>query len=205
VASVATVAALLSHLAGGGAVPGWLGLLVPWALSLTVCTVLAGRRLELWRTTVSVGLSQVLFHTLFVLGAPGAGASGAGASGAGSADRPMGHGVHGEYPLPPSSPEVSPYLPDLIGADATMWLWHGAAAGVTVAVLFGGERVLTRLRELAGQATAWLRRSLPARSDVAPPVPVVRVVAPDWFTGSFSARPEVSSSRRRGPPRAHAI
>lgn len=203
-ASVATGAALLSHLVGGGAVPGWLGILVPWALSLVVCTALAGRSLSPWRTTVSVALSQLLFHTLFVVGAPASGAAGAaGSAGPTSAGRGMEHGVHGDpLPTPVGS---SADLPDLIAADATMWFWHGVAAVITVAVLLSGEHTLLRLRELAEQAASRLSRLLPAPGDLAPPVAVVRLVTPDWFTGSFPARPEVSPSRRRGPPRAHAI
>ncbi|MCP2266970.1 hypothetical protein APR03_004342 [Promicromonospora thailandica] len=186
---MATAAALLSHLAGGGAAPGWLGLVVPWALSLTVCTALAGRRVALWRTVVSVALSQVLFHTLFVLGATAAVA-------------PAGHAAHGGYtlPAPAAGADPSPYLPDLLLAGPAMWLWHGVAAAVTVAALYGGERLLDRLREQAARLAGRLRRALPSRADVAPPAPVVRVAVPDWFTGSFPARPEVSPSRRRGPP-----
>ncbi|MFD2795079.1 hypothetical protein ACFS27_16085 [Promicromonospora vindobonensis] len=200
VASAATGAALLSHLLGGGAMPGWLGILVPWVLSLTVCTALAARRPSLWRTTASVVASQVLFHTLFVAGAPGVSVAAAGA-GAGSAGHPAGHGMHDA--LPASSGWASPS--SLIGADATMWSWHGVGAAATVAALYSGERVLTRLHELAGRLADWLRHRLTAPSDVVPLFPVVRVPAPDWFTGSVPARPEVSESRRRGPPAVLAI
>ncbi|GAB2476350.1 hypothetical protein GCM10027063_16650 [Promicromonospora xylanilytica] len=193
VASAATATALLSHLLGGGAMPGWLGIVVPWALSLTLCTVLAARRLSLWRITTSVVLSQVLFHTLFVLGAPAAQAV-PGHTGA------PGHGMHEQ--LPPSS-GGSPF--GLISADVTMWCWHGVGAAVTVAALYGGERVLSRLRELAADLAGWLRGHLAVPADAAAPFPVVRLTAPDWFTGSFPARPEVSESRRRGPPAVPAI
>jgi hypothetical protein len=203
---VATSAALLSHLTGGGAVPGWLWVVVPWTLSLAVCTALAGRRLSLWRTAVSVALSQLLFHGLFVLGAPRAPrASGVGVAGTAPAERGIAHGPHGAYPLPTSSTGPSAHLADLVGADATMWLSHGVAAAVTVAALVSGERTLLRLRELAGWTAARLRPCLPAPADLALPLAVVRVAAPDWFTGSFPARPEVSPSRRRGPPLARAI
>jgi hypothetical protein len=187
---------LLSHLLGGGAMPGWLGILVPWVLSLTVCTALAARRLSLWRTTASVVASQVLFHTLFVAGTPRASA----ATGAASAGHPAGHGMHDALP---SAAGASPSA--LIGADATMWCWHGVAAAATVAALYGGERVLSHLRELAGRLADWLRHRLAAPSDVVPLFPVVRMTAPDWFIGSVPARPEVSESRRRGPPAALAI
>jgi hypothetical protein len=195
VASVATAAALLSHLLGGGAMPGWLGIVVPGVLSLTVCTALAVRRLSLWRTAASVALSQVLFHTLFVLGAPARPAVAGVASG-----RPTGHEMHEQLP-PPSG--GSPF--ELTTADVTMWCWHGVGAAMTVAALYSGERVLSRLRELAGNMAGWLRRHLILPADAAALVPVVRLTVPDWFTGSFPARPEVSESRRRGPPAVPAI
>lgn len=187
VATLATGAALLSHVAAGGAVPGALGVLVPWALAVALSTALAGRRLALWRTVLSVGASQLLFHTLFVVGAP-----------SGAATAGHGHGGHGST-LPPRGTGT---LPDLLVADPTMWLWHGGAATATVAALYGGERLVTRLRALADRAAAWLRPGLP--TPVAVPVAPERPVVPDWSTGTVPARPEVSPSRRRGPPPALA-
>ncbi|WP_129788636.1 hypothetical protein [Promicromonospora panici] len=201
-ASVATAAALLTHLAGGGALPGWLGILVPWALSLAVCTFLAGRRLSLWRTTASVALSQVLFHTLFVLGTPTAAG--------GSAGGHLGHGVPAGLATSPAgivagSSEGSPSgLAELLQASPAMWFWHGAAVVATVAALYSGERVLVRLRELAGRMAQWVRRRFAVPASVVLPYPVVRTPAPAWFDDSFSARPGRSPLRRRGPPRAHA-
>ena len=84
-ASIATFVALFWHVAAGGAMPHWLGIAVPWVLSLAVCTVLVGRALSLLRLSVAVVLSQLLFHLLFVLGAGG---------GATAATAPTGH-VHG--------------------------------------------------------------------------------------------------------------
>ncbi len=66
--AVAIFVAALFHVAGGGAAPG----VVPLALSLAFATLasiaLTSRRLSLWRLTVSVVLSQFLFHALFSLG-----------------------------------------------------------------------------------------------------------------------------------------
>lgn len=90
-ASLATAVALAGHLAAGAASPSAVGILVPWWLSVTVCTVLAGRRPSLPRTSVAVLASQVLFHALFTLGTPQA-------SGAVLRDPPgshLGHGGHG--------------------------------------------------------------------------------------------------------------
>ncbi|MEG3613518.1 hypothetical protein V5O49_00060, partial [Isoptericola sp. MSP01] len=44
VAALTTGVALASHVAGGGSGPGWLGVAAPWALSLWLSTLLAGRR-----------------------------------------------------------------------------------------------------------------------------------------------------------------
>ena len=67
-ASVATWAALLSHVAAGGAMPGWLGVAVPLVLSVAVCTALAGRHLSLVRLAVAVTASQLLFHMGTIFG-----------------------------------------------------------------------------------------------------------------------------------------
>ncbi len=48
--------------------PGALDIAVLWSLSLAVCVVLSGRRLSLTRRALSVGVSQLLSHILFVLG-----------------------------------------------------------------------------------------------------------------------------------------
>lgn len=70
-ASLVTLLALGGHLVGGGAMPSWLGVAVPWWLSVTVCTVLAGARFSLGRMGIAVLSSQALFHGLFTLGTPG--------------------------------------------------------------------------------------------------------------------------------------
>ena len=76
-AAGATFVALTSHLLGGGAFPTAMGIIVPLALSILVCVLLPGRRLSLARLTISVGVSQALFHLLFSLFAQ-TGATGAG-------------------------------------------------------------------------------------------------------------------------------
>lgn len=70
-ATIATAVALTGHVVAGGAVPGWLGVLVPWWLSVTVCTVLAGARFTPVRMSAAVLSSQALFHGLFLVGTPG--------------------------------------------------------------------------------------------------------------------------------------
>lgn len=70
-ATLATAVALGGHLAGGGAMPGWLGLLLPWWLAVAASTLLAGTRFSLPRMGAAVLVSQALFHGLFVAGTPG--------------------------------------------------------------------------------------------------------------------------------------
>lgn len=176
--SVATLAALLSHLLGGGTVPAWYGIVVPWALSLLVCAVLAGRHLSPWRLAVSVALGQALFHALFAAGAPATSGRYDGGHGADGVRH-----AHGE----PS-------------ADLTMWLWHLVAAAVTVVALYRGERLLLRLRELAGEAVSWVRRRLGVVAAVLLPAPVVAVTMPVRADRRRHHDPHLSVRRRRGPP-----
>lgn len=180
-ASIATFVALLSHVTGGGAVPGWIGIVVPLALSFVACTVLAGRRLSAWRLSAAVVVSQLLFHALFVLGSYDLGAAG--------------H-VHGAV--------VPALAADPVGAalapDATMWLWHALAAAVTSLALHRAERTLGVLRALAGRAVEGLRARVRVMAAAFEPVSprhrvavVVAVVRP---TSVLLA----ASARRRGPP-----
>lgn len=55
---------------GGGGLPSAMGVVVPLALSMLVCVLLAGRRLSLPRLSLSVLASQSLFHLLFSVFTP---------------------------------------------------------------------------------------------------------------------------------------
>ncbi|MFJ6680078.1 hypothetical protein ACIQLK_13265 [Microbacterium sp. NPDC091382] len=183
-ASVATWAALLSHVAGGGRVPGWLGIIVPLALSLFVCTALAGRRLSLPRLALAVTGSQLLFHALFVIGTI----------------TPTGapH-QHGMTLMTDAGGTAA-----AIGADPLMWAMHGLAAVLTVALLHRGERTAQRLLTLAADIARWVRRRIltavlvlgamgrPVPTPASADVPVLRSVTLRVAAG-------------RGPPRALAI
>lgn len=179
-ASLATFVALLSHVTGGGAMPGWIGVVVPLAASFVVCSALAGRRLSAWRLGAAVGLSQVLFHTLFVLGSYRLGATG--------------H-VHGAAPLLDAGSMGPAWTP-----DAAMWSGHLVAAVITTVALHRGERAVAALRELAVRSIAWLRARVRVLAPAVGPVPARRVFA-DVVA---EVRPIVlllaASARRRGPP-----
>jgi len=181
-AAVATLVALLSHVTAGGAMPGAVGIVVPLALSFVACTALAGRRLSAVRLSVAVILSQVLFHTLFVLGSyePGAG----------------GH-VHGAATASALAPDAPAAI---LAPDAAMWFWHVVAAALTTAALHRGERTVGHLRELATKLGAWLHARVRTLTVTFGPVPARRVL-PEIVA---EVRPVsvllAASARRRGPP-----
>lgn len=100
----ATLAASVSHTLAGGEAPSLFSLLVTFVIATMVCTLLAGRTISLTRLAIGIGLSQALFHGVFVsLGIP----------------TPVGHEhtvlVLGDSP-------------------GTMWAAHAAAAVLTVIV-----------------------------------------------------------------------
>jgi hypothetical protein len=183
-AAVATFVALLSHVTAGGAMPGAVGILVPLALSFVACTALAGRRLSALRLGLAVGLSQLLFHTLFVLGSyrPGVAAGHV-------------HGGAGAMPALDADSVTMTMLP-----DATMWGWHVIAAALTTAALHRGERTVAHLRELAVRLGAWLRARVRILTDAPGPAPVRRVLADVVAEVRAVSVLLAATARRRGPP-----
>lgn len=125
--------------------PGPLGIVVPWMLSFMVCVLLAGRRLSAIRLSVSVVVSQFLFHLLFVLGTV----------------TPSGIAaphVHGAPLVLPATTGI----PDAVVTDGSMWVGHVAAALITIVALHRGERLLLGLRDLAQQSVRWVQRRVAA-------------------------------------------
>ena len=185
-ASLATFAALLSHIAGGGAVPGILGIVVPLLLSLAVCVVLAGRRLAPVRLAIAVALSQALFHTLFVLGAPGAGIATAAPA----------HAHHHEVlALTPAGAGW-----EALAGGGAMWASHLLAAALTVALLLRGERTVLALLAAGRNVAAWARRVL-ARPLLAPRlIPGAPRAIASQVLQALSSRLFAADILRRGPP-----
>ena len=180
-AAVATFTALLSHVAAGGEMPGWLGIAAPLLLSAMVSVLLAGRRLSLVRLTVAVSISQFLFHTLFVLGA---------ITPTGSM---TGHQHGAMLALPLASGIAMP--------DAGMWLGHLIAAAATTALLHRGETAVRQLLRLARSAVGWVVGS------VARPLTLPVVARPKLAPRGFASDPfahialrVVGRVPRRGPP-----
>lgn len=185
-ATVAIFAALAGHVSAGGEMPGPLGIIVPWLLSLMVSVLLAGRRLSVIRLSLSVAISQSLFHVLFVLGAIAPATS-------------LGGHVHGSVPLPLAEGALATVAP-----DAAMWLGHLIAAAVTVAALHRGERLLLALRDLAQQSIRWLRArfdttlpALPARTPLRP--------LTDADVDALHGIGLLRVLRGRAPPAVHSI
>jgi hypothetical protein len=182
---VATFTALMSHLLAGGAVPGALGIVVPLVLATPICLVLAPVRLTWLRLSVSVAVSQLLFHTLFSLGA----------AGAGSAPTSSVHEHGGGVAL-----GLSDGAPAHAGhASASMWLAHAGAALVTVLVLRHGESALSRVAQALVRAGRRFTRVRVLAPPVLPHVAAAR--SRDERAWCPSARVLTSTSVvRRGPP-----
>ncbi|WP_433875932.1 hypothetical protein [Sinomonas atrocyanea] len=188
-ATVATLGALASHLAGGGAVPGLLGVAVPWVLAVFVCTGLAGRGLSFWRLALGISASQLLFHTLFVLGTtPHAPLP------------PSARHLHGAA-APGTALPADGAMADAMGGEPSMWLAHAVAALLTIAAFHRGERAIARLRELAVEVLAWAREGL--RLDLPVVVPVRRAypTAARHREAIPCSAPQRCAVQRRGPPR----
>lgn len=173
--------------------PGWVGVAVPWVLSVAICTLLAGRALSVVRLSLAVAASQFIFHTLFVLGMFGATDSSSAVRGAHE---------HGSMPMMSMLPTSTL---SMAGSDGGMWIWHGIAAIATIAVIHRGERAVRRLGALAAQLRAWVRRRIQQLVLVLVPaatarLPIVRapreITSPGWHPSAIGLR---------GPPHLHAI
>lgn len=190
-AAFATFVALLSHLAGGGELPGAWGIVAPLTLSILVSVFVSGRRLQLWRLSASVVVSQFLFHGLFMLGTTTTTAESA-ALGAHS-----GHAAHGALTL---SELASGPLPHLGHQGSLMWLAHAAAALLTIAMLHRGETVLAALSNGVEYLLVQLTPSV-----IVPALPVRRAApaaAAQWFEMALTHPGYFAPSlQRRGPPR----
>lgn len=170
-ATLATTVALGGHLIGGGEVPTALGLLVPWWLSVALCTVLAGTRFGLPRMGAAVLGSQALFHGLFVLGTAGDGA-------VTMVDPPgshLGHGGHlatagssGGHALTHEAAATAVHVGH---GSVQMALWHVMAALVTTVLLHRGETLLLRGAALTARLWRFLARRVPTDLSPAPTAP----------------------------------
>lgn len=185
-AGTATFTALLSHVGGGGSMPGWLGILLPFVFALLACMFVARRSPSLPRLIVSVILSQFLFHTLFVLGV---------SDGAGSGLQQTGH--HG-FVIVASKPTLTPSMADA-GVDTPMWAGHAVAAVLTILALHFGERLLLLILRLADLVRHWWSRQLHVATALAIPIPT-SVPRMAHAVHSWTLLLLATSASRRGPP-----
>ncbi|WP_349865365.1 hypothetical protein [Leifsonia sp. WHRI 6310E] len=190
--AVAIFVAALFHVAGGGAAPG----IVPVALSLAFATLasiaLTSRRLSLWRLTVSVVLSQFLFHALFSLGDGTARFVGADGTTAAGHLHPGAHLTMTSGAMPASHTDFT---------APSMWLTHATAVLVTVLALRFGERAFW---SLFATARVGVLRFASLVAGAAPiPVRVVAVVSAVAAAEPARLRDlglPLARLRHRGPP-----
>lgn len=213
--TAATFFALAFHLLADGAAPSPLAILAPLGASILVGVLLAGHRLSLGRLALTVTAAQVLFHVLFVLGAPSAPRTPHAPHGGGphaalavpavplAHPMPAGHTGHVD-PVDPAAPVVQ--MADATHAghahgDVAMIAAHLAAALLTLVLLHRGERALERVRAWAGARLARWADLLAGAVAVAPEGPTAEH-ARDLAPLPFGFRPGVcpAAAPRRGPP-----
>lgn len=190
-AGVATLVAALFHMAGGGQAPSALALTLSLVFSSLGSIALVGARVAAWRLTLSVLVSQFLFHALFTL-SPSATFSGM------PADGHLHAGMHLTL-VAGSSSATGMAMPAMIFGDSPwMWLSHTAAAVLTIAVLLYGERSLLAVARFAFFA---LRR-LVDRVAAVQAEPILRLGTPVADAAPAPRRLDtvLDGRRRRGPP-----
>ena len=170
--SVATVLAAVSHTIGGGAAPHPLLVLALSVFLTPFVALVVGRRLNLLGLSAAVGLSQTIFHLLFIGLNATTSSSGASAS--------AHHHVLALMPITTA------------GADTGMLSAHVIAALLTTALLWRGERMLLAV---ADWVRAELRRRMP-QIDPDWPVPA----SPSEIVVRIAHHMLVHDISRRGPP-----
>ncbi len=186
-----TFVAALSHTVGGGSGPGLLPLVLSLAFAGILCIGLAGRTLSLWRVSLSVLASQLIFHGLFSLG----GSGGALGVAAGSPHDHQGTAAQVTTAVLPGA--MSGTMSGTTAGGVGMWLAHLGAAGVTIAALRVGERAFWGLLENARLAI----RALFAHHALAfPPHAPRRIVTTAPVVTPRDPAVLFSPMRHRGPP-----
>lgn len=199
--ALAIFVAALFHVAGGGAAPGPVSLALSLAFAMLASIGLTARRLSLWRLTISVGLSQLLFHVLFSVG--GGTATFSATTGAVG----LSH-LHAGSHLVMSSASTASVHTDMGSFPTTpaMWFSHAAAVLVTVIAVRFGERAFWGLFETARMGVARIVTQL-----AWPAVQVALALAPTPAAPG-EAEPSrlrdlglpLARLRHRGPPSALA-
>jgi hypothetical protein len=181
--------------------PSWVGMALPWWLSIMVCTVLAGSRFSLPRMMTAVLASQGLFHTLFVVGTPGT-------SPVVMVDPPGSHLGHGAAETTSTLSVHSAHGTGAVVEQALhgshgggqMVLAHVLAAVVTALLLHRGETLLFRCFTVARQLVGSLCPRLDTEPALIDPPPLRLRPLAAAVCLLHSQRAVLSPQRRRGPP-----
>ncbi|MCU1407689.1 MAG: hypothetical protein JWQ43_3992 [Glaciihabitans sp.] len=188
----ATFVAAFSHVLGGGALPSAAALSFTLAMSTLVCIALAGRVMSLWRTTLAVGVSQVLFHGLFST------MSSAGTvndSATASLFESAAHAGHSSGSV--TIGVIADGAP-MVTHSSAMWLAHVVAGLVTILAVRYAENALVTVRETASLFLATLR-ALISLLPVATHPGFARVGCVDRILPRVIGT-LISPMRHRGPP-----
>lgn len=186
-AGFATFVAALFHVAGGGSAPGLPGLALAIAFSSLACIALAGARLSLLRTSLSVALSQLLFHSLLSVGVA---AAEPGVSGTGRHDHTI------------ALLDTTAVAPP-VGVDRGMLLAHAAAALITIAAARRGEWALLSLYRTARLRLLRVRTAFLVA--VVRPEETPRFTPPTRVLRASDLRVLLGTMRWRGPPAPFAV
>lgn len=185
-AAFAVAVALVFHVLAGGAIPGVAGIAIPFALALPITVAVSLRCLSLARLSVSVLVSQALFHALFVFGST-----------------PFAqHSGHGRHGMPATTgvavPDVAAHVHEGFFGGPLMVLSHLVAAFITVLVLYKGETAFLAIRRAGARAFAAAVRLVEPIAQQ--PVPVRQPVAVNTQASITPRLCTVSLLTRRGPP-----
>lgn len=183
----ATFVALMSHLLGGGLMPGPLGIALPLVVAMPLCVLLLDRAVSLPRLAAAVGVSQFFFHTMFVLGSAGQ-VTGASA-----------HSGHGASVGAATALEITVEPVHGAHGGSTMWLWHLVAALVTTLALHRASAGIARV--IAQYLASW---PVVALDPVAPPAPALHELVPHVGGPERLPEPRRRASQWRAPPVAVA-
>jgi len=135
VAVLSVFVAMLSHIAGGGSLPGGVGLAIALAFATLASVAVVGKRLNPLRLTAAVAVSQFAFHLLFSVGAS-------------TSAQFSQAGHHGAVSITPGSASDGMQMAH---GDAGMWASHAVAAVLTIAFLWRGERAVWKLLSTASR------------------------------------------------------
>ncbi|PRB00874.1 hypothetical protein [Microbacterium sp. MYb64] len=183
-ALVATFVASVSHSTADGEPAPLIGIVLALLFAAPVCIALAGRALSWIRLSLAVGLSQIAFHGLLLIGV-----------GSGSGSAVAGGHLHGAE-LSGALGTTAVDAGHALHLQPAMWVAHAIAAVLTVLALGRGEQALRALLELTG----W---NLVARLLTAPPSPAHRVpAAPRAAAQALRSLFVLTVVSRRGPPLA---